>query len=136
MNKIKILLARFTLDGHDRGIITIINACREAGMEVIYIHFNDVKQVLKSAIEEDVDVIGITSSMGQHLYVAPRFMAALREEDVKIPVLFGGVIPTVDIPKLTDLGIKGAFGPGSSPGEAVEFITKLALEKVPRPGVT
>lgn len=124
----KILLARFTLDGHDRGIITITNACREAGMEVVYIHFSDVKEILKSAIEEDVDVIGITSSMGQHLWVASKLMEALKGDNIDIPVVFGGVMPTVDTPKLLNLGVKGVFGPGSSPGEAIELLSKLATK--------
>lgn len=129
MNKIKVLLARFTLDGHDRGIVTVINACRDAGMEVIYIHFSDVREVVKSAMEEDVDIVGITSSMGQHLYVAPRLMQALRQTKMNIPVIFGGVIPTVDVPKLVNLGITRVFGPGSSPAEAVKYITEITAAR-------
>ncbi len=126
----KVLLARFALDGHDRGIITIINACREKGMEVIYIHFSDPKEIVKSAMEEDVDVIGITSSMGQHLYIAAKLAKALAEDKVDIPVIIGGVIPTIDVPKLEDWGIKKVFGPGTSPEEAVNFISQLTGARI------
>ena len=124
-NKAKILLARFALDGHDRGIITIINTCRDAGMEVIYIHFTEAEQVVKSAIAEDVDIIGVTSSMGEHTYIAARIMEALKKNQANIPLIMGGVIPTVDVAKLLDMGVKAVFGPGSSPQEAVSFISQV-----------
>ena len=121
----KALFARYTLDGHDRGIITVINACRIAGMEVVYIHFSDPGEIVKSAVEEDVDIIGVTSSMGEHLYVASNLMKALRKGKIDIPVIFGGVIPNVDMPKLLNIGVKRVFGPGLPPEEAVKFISEL-----------
>ena len=123
--QVRILLARFALDGHDRGIITIINECKNKGMEVIYIHFTDAEQVVKSAIAEDVDVIGVTSSMGEHAYVAVRIIEALKKNQADIPLIMGGVIPTVDITRLMDIGVKAVFGPGSSPRESVSFISKV-----------
>ena len=121
----KILLARFDLDGHDRGIIFIMQALRNAGMEIVYIHFGNPREIVKSAIEEDVDLIGITSSLGQHLLISSVLMEELQNNKVEIPVIIGGVIPGVDIPELTNMGIKSVFGPGSTPQEAVTFISQV-----------
>ena len=121
----KILLARFNLDGHDRGIISIINAMRNAGMEIVYIHFSNPKEIVKSAIEEDVDLIGITSSLGQHLLFSSMLMEELSNNKVTIPVIMGGVISSIDIPKLSSMGVKRIFGPGSTPQEAVSFISQI-----------
>ncbi|MDY7018828.1 MAG: cobalamin-dependent protein [Chloroflexota bacterium] len=121
----KILLARFNLDGHDRGIISIINAMRNAGMEIVYIHFSNPKEIVKSAIEEDVDLIGITSSLGQHLLFSSLLMEELSNTKVNIPVIMGGVISSIDISKLSDMGVKRVFGPGSTPQEAVSFISQI-----------
>ena len=124
-SKPKILLARFDLDGHDRGIIFIMQALRNAGMEIVYIHFNNPREIVKSAIEEDVDLIGITSSLGQHLFISSMLMEELQNNKVNIPVIEGGVIPSVDIPELSNMGIKRVFGPGSTPQEAVTFISQI-----------
>lgn len=124
--RIKILLARLSLDGHDRGIITIANHCKEAGMEVVYTHFHDPKEIAKVAEEEDVDIIGITSSMGEHFYIASHLMGTLKEKKLEVPVVMGGVIAHVDVPKLEALGVKKVFGPGASPQEAVNYLTDLA----------
>lgn len=94
-------------------------------MEVIYIHFTEAEQVVKSAIAEDVDIIGVTSSMGEHTYIAARIMEALKKNQANIPLIMGGVIPTVDVPKLLDMGVKAVFGPGSSPREAASFISQV-----------
>jgi len=130
-NRPKILLGRFALDGHDKGIITVIDACKNAGMEIVYIHFSNPEEVVKSAIEEDVDVIGITSSLGQHMLVSSVLMQELSHNKVNIPVIMGGVIPTIDVPKLMDIGIKKVFGPGSTPKEAVSFISQIAQKEEP-----
>ena len=124
-SKPKILLARFDLDGHDRGIIFIIQALRNAGMEIVYIHFSNPREIVKSAIEEDVDLIGITCSLGQHLLISSMLMEELQNNKVNIPVIVGGVIPSVDIPELSNMGIKRVFGPGSTPQEAVTFISQI-----------
>ena len=113
----KILLARFDLDGHDRGIIFIMDALRNAGMEIVYIHFSNPKEIVKSAIEEDVDLIGITSSLGQHLLFSSLLMEELHNTKIDIPVIIGGVIPGTDVPELINLGVKKVFGPGSTPQE-------------------
>ena len=124
-NKLKILLARYGLDGHDKGIITVMNACKNAGMEIVYIHFSNPKEIVKSAIEEDVDVIGVTSSLGQHMLVSSVLMEELEHNKVNIPVIIGGGIPSVDVPKLIDMGIRKVFGLGSTPEEVVSFISQM-----------
>ena len=123
--RLKILLARFDLDGHDRGILSIINAFRNAGMEIVYIHFSNPKEIVRSAVDEDVDLIGLTSSLGQHLLVSSVLMEELSNNKVNIPVIVGGVIPSVDVPKLRDMGVKGVFGPGSTPQEAISFVSQI-----------
>jgi methylmalonyl-CoA mutase C-terminal domain/subunit len=128
--KARVLVGRFTLDGHDRGILTVTHALRNAGMEVIYTHFSNPKEIARSAVQEDVDVIGITSSMGEHSMICSLLLEELRREKATIPVIVGGVIPSSEIPVLLDLGVKKVFGPGATPGEAVSFTAQLARERV------
>ena len=128
----RILVARFSLDGHDRGILTVMHALRNAGMEVIYILFSDPREILKVAIEEAVDVIGMTSSQGEHLLVCSRLMDEMNRQKAEIPVIIGGVIPSVDVQKLLDMGVKRVFGPGSKPSDAVSFISQIMERNKPR----
>ena len=123
--KPRVLLARFHLDGHDRGILSVMHALRNAGMEVIYIHFSNPKEIVKSAVEECVDLIGITSSLGQHLFVSSMLFEELGNNGVDIAVIIGGVIPSPDVPKLLDIGVKKVFGPGSKPQDAASFISEI-----------
>ena len=125
--KMKVLMARFSLDGHDRGLLSIMSSFKDAGIEVVYIYFSDPKELAKVAEEEDADVIGITSSMGQHFYIASTLLKALNERRINAPVIIGGVIPTRDVPELLDMGIKKVFGPGSAPRDAVDFIYGLSI---------
>ncbi|MBI4285404.1 MAG: cobalamin B12-binding domain-containing protein [Chloroflexi bacterium] len=126
--KPKVLLARFELDGHDRGILVIMNALRNAGMEVIYIHFSDPKEIVKSALEEDVDLIGVASSIGQHLAVSRDLLDGLRTNNTDIPVIVGGVVPATDIPRLAEMGIRRVFGPGTRPQDVVAFVSQTARQ--------
>ena len=128
-NRVKILLGRFDLDGHDRGILSVIDACKNAGIEVVYVHFSNPREIVKSAIEEDVDLIGITSSLGQHEMVSSILIEELGSQKMEIPVIMGGVIPNMDIPGLMAMGVSRVFAPGSSPGEAVSFILQSARSK-------
>jgi methylmalonyl-CoA mutase C-terminal domain len=127
--KNKVLFARSALDGHDRGVINVMSRCRDEGIEVVYIYYYDPHEVMKAAMQEDVDVIAITSSLGQHFYVISELKKALVQEKINIPVIIGGVIPGVDAPKLVDMGVKGIFGPGSTAEEAVSFISQIALKE-------
>ena len=127
MKKIRVLFCRYTVDGHDRGLLTTMSRCKDEGMEVIYIHFFDVQEIVRAAVQEDADVIGVTTSMGQHFFVLEELLSLLKKDNYDIPVILGGVIPTVDMPRLKDMGAKGVFGPGSSPDEAVKCISELSF---------
>ena len=128
----RILIARFSLDGHDRGILTVMHALRNAGMEIVYIFFSDPKEIVKVAVEEAVDLIGVTSSQGEHLLVCSQLMDELNKQKTDVPVIIGGVIPSVDVQKLLDMGIKRVFGPGSKPSDAVSFISQIMDPIEPR----
>lgn len=114
--KIKVLVAKPGLDGHDRGAKVIALALRDAGMEVIYTGLHQTtEQITKTAVQEAVDVIGLSIMSGAHLPICRNLLEQLQTEGIDdIPVAVGGVIPKQDIPKLNDMGIKGVF-PGGTP---------------------
>ncbi|MBW2345130.1 MAG: cobalamin B12-binding domain-containing protein [Deltaproteobacteria bacterium] len=126
---IRVLVAKIGLDGHDRGGLIIAQALKEAGMEVIYTGLkNTPEMVIDIAVQEDVDVIGVSILSGAHLVVMPILMEELRKNNAEdIPVVVGGVIPPADIPKLRAMGIKEVFPAGSAIKGAVECIRNLAL---------
>ncbi|MEN6617229.1 MAG: cobalamin B12-binding domain-containing protein [Syntrophorhabdus sp.] len=116
MRPIKILVAKPGLDGHDRGAKVIAHALKEAGMEVIYTGLHKtVDQIIRIAIQEDVDVIGLSIMSGAHIPITERLIKKAKEEGIDDKmVLVGGVIPARDIPKLKEIGVKGVF-PGGTP---------------------
>ncbi|MFN3535223.1 MAG: cobalamin B12-binding domain-containing protein [Desulfatiglandales bacterium] len=122
--KIRVLAAKPGLDGHDRGIKVVATALMEAGMEVIYTGIRQTpQQIVEAAIQEDVDVIGLSILSGAHDYHFPKVMELLREKGVEdVLVIGGGIIPEEDIPKLKECGIKEIFGPGTSTREIIRFI--------------
>src|ERR1700680_1537689 len=122
--KIRVLVAKPGLDGHDRGAKVIARALRDAGMEVIYTGLRQTpEQIASAALQEDADVIGLSILSGAHNHIAPRLMELLREKGLDdVLVLIGGIIPDADIPKLKTLGVKGVFLPGTPMQEIVEFI--------------
>jgi methylmalonyl-CoA mutase C-terminal domain/subunit len=124
--KIRVLVAKPGLDGHDRGAKVVARALRDAGMEVIYVGLKQTpEQIVETAIQEDVDVIGLSCLSGAHTYLFPKVMELLKENNVDdILVTCGGIIPDDDVKKLEDAGIEGIFGPGRSTEEIVEFIKK------------
>jgi methylmalonyl-CoA mutase C-terminal domain/subunit len=124
--KIRVLVAKPGLDGHDRGAKVVARALRDSGMEVIYVGLKQTpEQIVETAIQEDVDVIGLSCLSGAHTYLFPRVMELLKENNVDdILVTCGGIIPDDDVPKLEAAGIKGIFGPGRSTEDIVEFIKK------------
>lgn len=124
--KIRVLVAKPGLDGHDRGAKVVARALRDAGMEVIYVGLKQTpEQIVETAIQEDVDVIGLSCLSGAHAYLFPRVMELLKENGVEdILVTCGGIIPDDDVEKLEKAGIKGIFGPGCSTEEIVEFIKR------------
>jgi methylmalonyl-CoA mutase, C-terminal domain len=122
--KIRILIAKPGLDGHDRGAKVMAHALRDAGMEVIYSGLHQtVPSIVKMALEEDVDVIGLSIMSGAHIPIARRLMELIKKEGMDtVMVVVGGVIPTRDIPTLQEIGVKGVF-PGGTPFEkSIAFI--------------
>ena len=122
--KIRVLLAKPGLDGHDRGAKVVAHAMREAGMEVVYTGLHQtVPSIVNQAIQEDVDVIGLSVMSGAHIPICRKLMGLLKEEDVgdKL-VLVGGVIPNKDITVLKELGVSGIFPGGALFDDIVEFI--------------
>ena len=124
MRKIRVVIAKPGLDGHDRGAKVIARALRDAGMEVIYTGLRQTpEQIVSAALQEDADVIGLSILSGAHNHIAPRLMTLLNERGLNdVLVLIGGIIPDVDIPNLKAIGVKGIFLPGTAMQEIVEFI--------------
>ncbi|MHA2426736.1 MAG: cobalamin B12-binding domain-containing protein [Candidatus Hermodarchaeia archaeon] len=124
--KIRVLIAKPGLDGHDRGAKVVARALRDAGFEVIYTGLRQTpEQVAETALQEDVDVVGLSILSGAHMRLFPEIMKLLKERKMKdILVIAGGIIPEDDVKPLKKLGIKAIFGPGTPTGEIVEFIRK------------
>ncbi len=122
--KIRVLIAKPGLDGHDRGAKVVARALRDAGMEVIYTGLRQTPEmVAEAALQEDVDVVGLSILSGAHMALVPRILDLLRaqgQENVKVFV--GGIIPDEDIPRLLDLGIMGVYGPGTLTDQIVKDI--------------
>jgi methylmalonyl-CoA mutase C-terminal domain/subunit len=120
---VRVLVAKVGLDGHDRGIKIVARTLRDAGMEVIYTGlFQTPETVASAAIDEDVDVVGLSMLSGAHMTLAPLVVEALRERGCTIPVVVGGIIPDVDVPELESAGIAGVLGPGATAEQVVEVI--------------
>ena len=128
--KIKVLLSKVGLDGHDRGVKVVARGLRDAGMEVIYLGLRlTPEQIAEAAIQEDVDVVGLDCLSGAHMALFPKTVQLIREKrGSDILVIGGGIIPKKDIPVLRDAGIAEIFGPGTSIDEIVKFI-KANLRK-------
>jgi len=122
--KIRVLVAKPGLDGHDRGAKVIVRALRDAGMEAIYTGLRQTpEQVVQAALQEDVDAIGVSLLSGAHNYIMPRIMDLVKENEMDdVLVFMGGIVPDQDIPKLKEIGVKGVFLPGSSLEEIVQFV--------------
>jgi methylmalonyl-CoA mutase C-terminal domain/subunit len=121
---IKVLIAKAGLDGHERGALVVAMGLRDAGMEVVYTGIrNTPEQVVQAAIQEDVNVVGLSSLSGGHMVQFTRVMELLKKEKIKDVLVFaGGIIPDDDVKKLRKLGIKEVFGPGSSIASIAEFL--------------
>jgi methylmalonyl-CoA mutase C-terminal domain/subunit len=122
--RIRVLVAKPGLDGHDRGAKVIARALRDAGMEVIYTGIRQTPEMIaEAALQEDVDVVGMSILSGAHMALFPRILELLRENDMAdLLVVAGGIIPDDDVPALHELGVKGVFGPGTPTDEIVKFI--------------
>ncbi len=123
-NKIRVIVAKPGLDGHDRGAKVISRALRDEGMEVIYTGLRQTpEQIVEAALQEDAGVIGLSILSGAHNHVCPRVMELLREKGLDdVLVVVGGIIPDVDLPGLRELGIEGVFQPGTPMRDIVTFI--------------
>src|SRR5262249_2311274 len=132
MRKLRVVIAKPGLDGHDRGAKVIARALRDAGMEVIYTGLRQTpEQIVSAALQEDADVIGLSILSGAHNHIAPRLMQLLKDKGMDdVLVVIGGIIPDVDIPKLQALGIKGIFLPGTPMQDIIEFINSHARARV------
>ena len=121
---IRVLIAKPGLDGHDRGAKVVARALRDAGMEVIYTGLRQTpEQIVETAIQEDVDIIGLSILSGAHTHLFPKVMELLKENNIKdIIVIGGGVIPEEDIPELKKTGITKVFTPGTDTRDIIEFI--------------
>jgi methylmalonyl-CoA mutase C-terminal domain/subunit len=124
MRKIRVVIAKPGLDGHDRGAKVIARALRDAGMEVIYMGLRQTpEQIVAAALQEDADVIGLSILSGAHMHICPRVMELLKERNLDdVLVVVGGIIPDVDIPKLQDAGVTGIFLPGTPMQQIIDFI--------------
>jgi methylmalonyl-CoA mutase C-terminal domain/subunit len=124
--KIRVLVAKPGLDGHDRGAKVVARALRDAGMEVIYTGLHQTAEmVVETAIQEDVDVIGLSLLSGAHMTLFVDVIKLLKEKGMdNVLVVGGGIIPEEDAPKLKKAGIAGIFGPGTPCDDIVEFIKK------------
>jgi len=131
MRKLRVVIAKPGLDGHDRGAKVIARALRDAGMEVIYTGLRQTPEMIASAaLQEDADVIGLSILSGAHNHIAPRLMELLKAKGLDdVLVVIGGIIPDVDIPKLTAMGVKGIFLPGTPMQHIIDFINTNARTK-------
>jgi len=122
--KIRVVVAKPGLDGHDRGAKIIARALRDAGMEVIYTGLHQTpEQIVETAIPEDADAVGISILSGAHMTLVPRILELLRENGVEdVVVVVGGTIPDDDADELRKLGVAGVFGPGAPTTEIVDFV--------------
>jgi methylmalonyl-CoA mutase C-terminal domain/subunit len=122
--KIRVLMSKPGIDGHWRGGIVVSRALRDAGMELIFGGFQNVKQIVEAAIQEDVDVIGLSIHSGAHFAYTQQLVDLLKEKGVldNILILVGGVVPAKDFAKLKEMGVANVYGPGSMTNDIVAFI--------------
>lgn len=122
---IRVVIARLGMDAHWRGSIVVARALRDAGMEVIYLGNQMPENIVEAAIQEDADIIGLSTLSGNHMILAPEVVRILREKNMNdIMVILGGTIPPDDIPKLKEEGITEVFGPGAPLKEIIEFVSQ------------
>src|SRR5213594_775366 len=129
--KIKIIIAKPGLDGHDRGAKVIARALRDAGFEVIYTGIRQTPEMIaEAALQEDVDAIGLSILSGAHMTLFPRILDELRKRGLDdVTVWAGSIIPAADTPRLREMGIRAIFGPGSPTSETIEFLRHINEEQ-------
>ncbi|MBN2547973.1 MAG: cobalamin B12-binding domain-containing protein [Anaerolineales bacterium] len=124
--KIRVLVAKPGLDGHDRGAKVVARALRDAGMEVIYTGLRQTPEMIaESALQEDVDAVGLSILSGAHMALVPRVMELLKaNEQENVKIFLGGIIPDEDVPRLLEMGVAGVYGPGTLTDQIVQDIRK------------
>jgi methylmalonyl-CoA mutase C-terminal domain/subunit len=129
-DKIRVLIAKPGLDGHDRGAKVVARALRDAGMEVIYTGIRQTPEMIaEAALQEDVDVVGLSILSGAHMELFPRVIGALKEREIEpgeVLLFAGGIIPDADLPQLKELGFQAIFGPGTSTEDVIKFVREWA----------
>ena len=129
--KIRVVVARLGMDAHWRGSIVVARALRDAGMEVIYLGNQMPENIVATAIQEDADVVGLSTLSGNHMVLAPEVVRILREKGMdEVEVILGGAIPPDDIPRLKEAGIAEVFGPGTYLKNIVDFISGNLLSRL------
>jgi len=129
--KIRCLLCVHVLEGHDRGLKYIAKKLTESGMEVVYIAFEDVQEIVLAAVQEAVDVVGVSSSTASHVALFSDLSSALREKSADdVLLIAGGIIPTKDISTLQQMGVGRVFGPGTHGDDVVTFITQNVKKRM------
>jgi methylmalonyl-CoA mutase C-terminal domain/subunit len=126
--KVKIIIAKPGLDGHDRGAKVVARALRDAGYEVVYTGIRQTPEMIaETALQEDADLVGLSILSGAHLELFPRVVQELKKRGMNDVLLFGGgIIPREDVPRLEEIGFKGIFGPGASTHDIVAWVQKNA----------
>lgn len=129
--RIRVIIAKPGLDGHDRGAKVVARALRDAGMEVIYTGLRQTPEmIVEAALQEDADVIGLSILSGAHMTLVPRIVEGLKANGLDdVVVTLGGIVPDDDVPRLNAIGIKGIFGPGTSTQDIVTFIRQAVVER-------
>ncbi len=132
MSKIRVIIAKPGLDGHDRGAKVIARALRDAGMEVVYTGLRQTpEQIVAAALQEDTDVIGLSILSGAHNHICPKVVSLLKEKGLEdVLVVLGGIIPDADLPSLAAIGITGVFRPGTPMQAIIDFINSGARPRV------
>ena len=125
--RIKVLLSKVGLDGHDRGVKFVANILRDAGMEVIYLgKFQTPEGIIQAAIQENVDIIAVSCLSGEHSSLVPEIAELVRKNNLGTPLIVGGTIPREDIPQLKSIGVAEVFTSGSTSQDIVNYIKDLA----------
>ena len=128
----RVLVAKVGLDGHDRGIKVVARLLRDAGIEVVYTGlFQTPETVASAAIQEDVDLVGLSMLSGAHLTLAPLVVQALRARGSDVPVVVGGIVPSNDMTDLEAAGVAAVFGPGATAHEMVDTINRIVAKRLP-----
>jgi methylmalonyl-CoA mutase C-terminal domain/subunit len=126
--KLRVLIAKPGLDGHDRGAMVVARALRDAGMEVIYTGLRQTPEMIaEAALQEDVDFVGLSILSGAHMALVPRVLELLKEQGQEnVKVIIGGIIPDDDLPKLEKLGVAAMFGPGTNTQDIIRVVNEIS----------